>query len=103
MKIDKILEFAEKESLELSKDIEQIFTVLWKIESLPDQLVGVIEIGEEREHAAPIALASGVAAFCLCQLFFAFAVKILRINGFQEKAIHELLSIVDDLEEKDKG
>ena len=103
MKFDRILEFAEDDSFELSKSIGQIFTVLTRLEGLPDQLAWVIEDGEERECAAPIALASGVAAFCLCQLFFAFAVKILRINGFQEKAIHELLSIVDDLEEIERG
>ena len=103
MKVDKILEFAEKESLELLKNIEGIFTVLTRVEDLPDQLVWAIESGEVGEHSGKIAFVSGVAVLCLSQLFFALAVKIFRIEGFNEKSIHDFLSIVDVLEKTDKG
>ena len=94
MKVDKILEFAEKESLELLKNIEGIFTVLTRVEDLPDQLVWAIESGEVEEHAGEIAFVSGVAAFCLSQLFFALAVKSFRIEGLPEKSILGLLSSI---------
>ncbi len=70
MKADKVLELAEKESLDISKDMERIFAVLWKIESLPDQLVGIVEVAEKVKHAGAIAFVSGVSAFYLSQLFF---------------------------------
>jgi hypothetical protein len=102
MKIDKILEYAAKDSFELLRDMKKIFAVFLKIENLPDQLVGAIESGEVGEHAGKIAFLSGVNAFCLSQLCFALAVKIFRIDGFNEKSIHDILSITNDLEKTEK-
>ena len=102
MKIDKILEYAEKDSFELLRDMKKIFAVLTRAKNLPDQLVGAIESGEVGEHAGKITFLAGVNAFCLSQLCFALAVKIFRIDGFNEKSIHDILSIANCLEKTEK-